>query len=202
MATSTVTAAEVLATADLDNTPTVETLRAAIEAYNTAGDTSSVAGATLAALTLARYAYHAQHFAVDYKGTSILPESDRREVARLITLDATGRTELPNKGNGLTRSPASISLGQYISRYGTVATSFDFGIQSLAGVDSAKDAYKQISEGTSATKIAAADKALTVWMSGLIESERKALAVAIDVLQSESATAHRAAFSRLINPAK
>lgn len=203
MSNATIKASAALATSpvdadDFDRVPTVDTLRAAFAAANGAGSTAAVATATLATLTLKFYAHTADGMARTLDGATVLPESDRKEVARIVTLAVTGRTELPNKSNGLTISPASISLGQYISRYGTVAVNADYGVAYLESVDAAKEAYKGISEGTSAAKTAAADKALTVWMSGLIESERKALAIAIDVLQSESASAHRAPFARLI----
>jgi hypothetical protein len=177
---------------------TADEFRSAIAAASVAGSTSTVATAVLKSVTLDRYmATIAAHPAWTRNGTLI--ERHAKDVSTLLWLEATGSLQAPKAKE---RTAGETSLGQYLSRFGTVAKNMDWGVPALADVECANEAYAAISEGTSTAKELAADKAFTVWMTTLIESERKALAVAIDVLGSESASAHRAAFIRAFKPVK
>lgn len=175
-----------------------DTFRAAIAAASVAGSAGVAATTALKSVALSRYtATLAAH--PTWVRNGVLLDNHGKDVSALLWLEATGSLQAPKAKE---RTPGETSLGQYLSRYGTVAKNLDWGTNALADVECANEAYAAISEGTSTAKELAADKAFTVWMTTLIESERKALAVAIDVLGSESASAHRAAFIRAFKPVK
>ena len=188
--------ATVADTADTAEAPTADAFRAALAAASVAGDTAGAATATLAAIALARYTVHAQRYITLQGETPILPESDRKNVAALVWLEATGSITAPSAAD---RTPGETSLGQYVSRMGTVATNLDYGMDYLTGVDSLTAAYTQIGADSKASKDAKADRAFIVFAGTLSESERAAFDYVTATMRGFGSE-HRAAFVRSITP--
>ena len=136
-------------TPTFDLVPSADTLAAAYDAATLTGDASATASATLASVTLARYAFHASKFTTDRKGVHVLSTSRAKEVSMLLWLDATGSLTAPAKDE---RKGADVSFANYISRYGRVAQSLDYGTAHLSTVATARDALKAIGDATKAAK--------------------------------------------------
>lgn len=172
--------------------PTVEALRAAVAAVDASGTYTDAAASTLADAVLARYAFHAARMGRSLDGVTVLADSDRKEVAARVWLDATERTTPPKASE---RTPGQTSVGQYVSRFGTVATNGAFGIAALSSTDSARDAYKSISEAKSAAKGNEASREFTVWLSGLLPEDAKAITRTLAIFAGEGdASKHKSAF--------
>lgn len=200
--TKTITA-PATATAPALVTP-IDTLRAAMAAYDAGKTAHGELAAHLSALVLERYAYEAQSLIIDHNGVNVLPDSERNYVKSRVILAATGRSAMPTKDErgGAPLSPALTSLGQYVSRYGTVATNLEFGTDYLESVESAKGAYSDISEGKSASKTAKADNEWNAAWATLTPDEYAAIATTIEILSREGMRAHVPAFIRTLPKVK
>ena len=128
---------------DRTDVPTVEAFRAAVAAVDSTSTYSEAATSTLASATLARFAFHAARYVREVDGVDILPESARKDVAALVWLDATEHVTPPAAKD---RTKGQTSLGQYVSKYGTVATDLAFGTSWLATTVTAGEAYTDISK--------------------------------------------------------
>lgn len=197
MTATTATASAPVATADVTDVPTADAFRAAIAAASVAGDAGTQATATLAAIALARYTVHAARYVTKHDGVDVLPESDRKNVSALVWLEATGSITAPSAKD---RTPGETSLGQYVSRMGTVATNLDYGMTWLAGVDSLTLAYTEIGEASRDAKQAKEDRAFTVWVGMLAPADREAFDFVTNAILAGDGGEHRAAFIRSVTP--
>jgi len=181
---------------------TVEELRDAVTAHELATTDKERAVTSLASKVLARYTFRAARYVTDHAGVPVLPESERKEVMALVWLDAVGRTSAPT---GEDKSSTTTSIGQYVARFGTVATNLDYGMQYLTGPGAAKDAYESISADKSRAKLAESAKrdALAIiaqgdayreFLANVSESMRDAFALVTDTLTQPIGREHAAAF--------
>lgn len=129
--------------------PSADTLAAAFDACTLAGDASTAASDTLASITLARYAFHAAKHSRTVNGVTVLPANKAKEVSMLLWLDATGTLTPPVAKE---RKGAEVSFANYVSRYGKVAQSVDYGTAGLESVETARSCLKMISEESAAAK--------------------------------------------------
>ena len=179
---------------------TVEGFRAAIDAADAAGTYSSAAAATLAAATLARYYAHAVRFMHAVDGRLVVLSNDRAAVALKVWNDA-GFGKAPAAAE---RTPALKSLGQYVAKFGTVATDLAYGVEHLSSTVDANAAYDEISADSTAAKRAAADAAFERWALTLLPADRAAIDTVRAMFNTDSGDAdtHRPAFIRAITPTK
>lgn len=129
--------------------PSAEVLAAAFNACTLTGEANAAASDTLASVTLARYAFHAAKHSRTVNGVTVLPANKGKEVSMLLWLDATGTLTPPVAKE---RRGAEVSFANYVSRYGKVAQSLDYGTAGLESVDSARSCLKLISEKSAAAK--------------------------------------------------
>lgn len=188
------------ATPAADTVPTVAAFRSALAAATTKGTASATATATLAAITLARYNVHAAKYVRTLDGTRVLLASSKAEVSKRVWQDA-GHAKAPAADK---RTSGETSLGQYLSKFGTVATDELSGVDYLTDTETAFGAYDALAAARAEDKKADADRAFTVWMSGLLAEDHAALARVIGMFDTDKgdAPAHRAAFVRAITPLK
>jgi len=200
-----ITAADVEATADTFDVPTPDALRAALATANTAADATGAARDSLARIVLARYVATIEQADVrgsEYTGTldgvRVLRDNHRADVAALLWLEATGSITAPK---GEESRPGDKSMAQYIAKFGTVATSGEYGLEFLSGTDSANSAYADYLATRKLGKDAKADNAFAAFLTGLNPTDRKHWDTVIHALRT-SESDHRAAFTRASTPAK
>lgn len=173
-----------------DNAAGIAALRDALVAYSTAAHVGKETEGSLIEALTARYAHHAAHYARDMEGVLILPESDRKTVAALVILDATENIALPPAKE---RTAGERTLAQYLSRMGTVATDWGWGVPAAADPATLARAYKSISESKreaketeaakeSAKMAYAAERAYGKWLKSLPEDDRYAFGRVIGIL--------------------
>ena len=129
--------------------PSADVLAAAFDAVTLTGEANAVAAGTLASVTLARYAFHAAKHSRTVEGTRVLPANKAKEVAMLLWLDATGTLTPPAAKE---RKGADVSFANYVSRYGIVAQSVDYGTAGLESVETAATCYKSIRDESAGVK--------------------------------------------------
>ena len=175
--------------------PSADTLAAAFNAVTATGDASATASATLASVTLARYAFHAAKYSQVVQGMTVLSSNKAKEVSMLLWLDATGTLTPPAAKE---RKGAEVSFANYVSRYGIVAQSFDYGTAGLESVESAASCLKMIREESAAAKAkendvlaalqAIADsKAFGEWLSAQPQALQTAFAHVATALRGNAA---------------
>lgn len=181
------------------STVTVDDLRSAIAAVDSATTYSAAAAGTLQGAIHARYLHHAARFTRSVDGTPVVLESDRRRVQGLVFMDAVESDKLPKAAE---RTPAQKSLAQYVSRFGTVATNLDYGMGRIATVEDANVAYSAISEDKRDVATKLADAAFDRWLLDLLPADRAAFETVFSIMGREGADEFRAAAARRINPPK
>lgn len=188
--------------------PTVESfaapLSAALAAVTASSNANGQATATLHALTLDAYraAIASTPGATGTRddGHVVLFDNAKSYVASTVIAAATGMLALPSAKD---RTKGETSLGQYLSRIARVATDLtDGGVGALDSFESYVNAYDTITGDAAARKNAAADRAFTVWLSGLNKDDAAAITRTIALIGHDSADDHRAAFIRAIKPVK
>lgn len=210
MSAATITPAAVAAATVAAPTTDSDALAAAVAAVSLASDGDTSARATLAAVSLARFAAHAARYSVTRDGVTVLPDNAKRDVQALVWLEATGRVTPPAAKE---RTPGETSLGQYASRYATVATNMAHGVAALADTESANEAYAAISDARAAAKAnekAAADAlaemadraAFEQWLSTQPRELATAFAKVTHALTKGDAAPHAAAFVAIVTAAK
>lgn len=180
-----------------------DAFRAALAAAATAGDTNTTARATLYRATVDRYNVaigNLRDAVGTLDGVAVLRESSKRDVANLVWLEATGALHAPKADE---RTPGETSLGQYLSKLGTVATSSEYGMEVvLSGPDSVEAAYDALGAANRNAKQAKEDRAFTVWIGTETPETRAAFDLVTSIMfGTDDGKAHRAAFIRSITPA-
>lgn len=179
-------------------------LAAAVAAVSAGSDATGAATAQLLSLTLTAYATAVATTpgATGSRddGHVVLFDNARSFIASTVYALATGSLALPSAKD---RSKGEATLGQYVSRMARVATDLtDGGVGALSDVDTFNAAHDLIAEKAAATKESAADRAFTVWLSGLNEADAKAITRTIALMGADTADDHRAAFIRAVKPVK
>lgn len=179
--TATVTTLDTLATEAATDMPTppAEALQAAMAAVDAGTNVTDTAAGTLKAITLARYAFHASALAIQHAGKPVLPSNLASAARNLVWRDATGDTvPVPAKE----RTPSQVSLGQYLSKFGKVATDLAYGVEHLSTVADVETASSEISDVVKQSRENSArilaDKAgreYTAWFDALPSGTRAAI---------------------------
>lgn len=187
---------------DADTVPTVEEFRAALAAVDSTVTYSKAAGDTLAAVTLARFVFHASRYSREIDGVEVLPESSRKDVAALVWLDATEHVTPPSAKD---RTSGETSVGQYVAKFGTVATNLAYGLEWLPTPTVAGEAYSDISKAKGEAKAAevakladmeeyAASVAYEAFLLTLAPNTRASVASVVKLFTNDSGREHAASF--------
>jgi hypothetical protein len=200
-ATATKSAAAVVLATVSDDVVTADDFREALATASNAGADASYATATLQRYALARY-----RVAIDtlknttgaIEGVPVLRDSSKRDVSAIVWLEATGSLSAPAAKD---RTSGETSLGQYLSKFGRVATDGDYGLAYLSGTAAVEEAYDAISKDSRDAKTAKEDRAFTVWLSGQSDTVKSAWTAVHEAMRTEGGKEHTAAMLRDLKPA-
>lgn len=166
-----------------DNTVTANalaTFRYAIALVDNDTANSDASTATLQALTLERYAFHAHRYSESRGGLNVVPADMRKAVTTRVWRDAGHDTAPTVLERAASRGLKSV--GEYLSRMTRVATNLDYGVDALETVETMADALELIREDSKESKATvkrieehAQHVAFTTWLNALKSNDRAAI---------------------------